>query len=227
MFGSESDMTDIVVRWMQAQDLTVRAEFISPWGVCDLVGLSFNERKVAHRLRLGQRMPITTICRAAVLLRIPDIETGDSISVTELAELWNNVIPLQTIMLEAQRLMNDGFLVSHYGRLQKKNGWMPLHRRLVAVELKLTRVEEAIQQAENNLGFTNESYLALPLDLAVRTWNRGSRKAELRQKGLGLLGVTKFKCEELLRPKIRCAATFPIVQFQCVEKFWRERPKVS
>ncbi len=47
--------------------------------------------------------------------------------------------------------MNDGFIVrTDTQALQKINGWMPLQKRLVAVELKLSRVEEAISQAVNN-----------------------------------------------------------------------------
>ena len=40
-------MTPMVARWMRAGGMTAKSEFVTPWGVCDLVGLRFNAENLA------------------------------------------------------------------------------------------------------------------------------------------------------------------------------------
>jgi hypothetical protein len=75
----------------------------------------------------------------------------------------------ELVAAEVERLIDDGFVLRiSGGRLQKMNGWMPLPSRIVAVELKLRRIAEALQQARANLGFAEESYAAFPMPVARR-----------------------------------------------------------
>src|SRR6266446_3702040 len=97
MFESEAKMSKPVIRWMQSLGLRVKPEFITPWGICDLVGLSFRSTSVQHRLRLGQTQPITSVTRAALLLRIPDVATGQSITLMALTKEYAFVMPADVV----------------------------------------------------------------------------------------------------------------------------------
>jgi hypothetical protein len=127
---------------------------------------------------------------------------------------------------ETARLITDRFVVSpSRGRLQKVNGWMPLQDRLVAVELKLTRIDEAMQQALNNLGFAEESYVGLPVELARRVAANASRWSDYFDAGVGLLSVARRGCQVLVSARKTGNWTDTAIQLYCVEKFWRTRSK--
>ena len=228
MFESEAQMTQPVVRWLRSSGLFVKAEFASPWGICDLVGLSFRPRNVKHRKRLRQTQPITSISRAAVLLRIPDEDTGESISLKDLVKEYSSAMTTDLVEVHTTRLITDGFVVTTgTGNLQRRNGWFPLHKRLVAVELKLNRIEEVLSQARNNLLFAQESYVALPKDVAVRVAQKRDRWSPFFESGVGLLSVAKRSCDVLIRPPRDSHAVDTLIQFCCVEKFWRTHSRDS
>lgn len=223
MFHRESDMAPSVKRWMERAGLHVKREFITPWGICDLVGLSFNSANVAHRLSLRQRKSVGSITRAALLLEVPDVEDRKSISMNRLAKKFATSIGPERVAIEAERLIADGFLVrTPRGHLQKLNGWMPLQNRLVAVELKLSRIEEAMQQARANLGFAEESYVAFPMPIARRIARDPSLWSTHFEAGIGLIGVLQHRCDVLVphspSTSISCD---PAIRLYCVEKFWR------
>ena len=221
-------MTQPVLRWLRSSGLFVKAEFAAPWGICDLVGVSFRSQSVKHRRRLRQTQPITSISRAAVLLQIPDEETGESISINALAKEYSSSMTCDLVDAHARRLIADGFVIkTASGELQKRNGWFPLHKRLVAVELKLSRIEDVLSQAQNNLLFADESYVALPKAVAVRVAEKRVRWTPFFESGVGLLSVTKRSCDVLIKPHRQSAAVDNIIQFCCVEKFWRTHSKHS
>ncbi len=219
-------MSGPVLRWMHSNNLIVKSEFITPWGKCDLVGLSFKKRNVAARLKLGQKRSVSSLTGSALLARIPDVETGEFITFKYLVEQCAQIICEEVIFEQTQRLIADGFVLSKGNRLQRLNGWVPLHKQLIAVELKLNRVEEAISQARNNLIFADKSYVGLPMDLAVRLAAHGIRRMSFIDSGVGLLSVNRGKCEVLI-PSIKRPSPRrnPVIQFYCVEKFWRTCPK--
>jgi hypothetical protein len=222
MFVYESCMRRSVVRWMRALKLVVKSEFTTPWGICDLVGLQFNARHVEHRLKLGQTRPIGSLTRAALLLLIPDVETDKTITMRQLARECAPAMQHGIVAEETRRLEADGFVIRRSGnRLQKINGWMPLQKRFIAVELKLNRVEEAILQAENNLGFAEESYVALPKELAVRVAAKPARQERFRRSGIGLLSVAPKSTTVVIRACPQPLIENSAIQFYSVEKFWR------
>lgn len=223
MFSREADMSASVLRWMRRSDLIVKAEFVSPWGICDFVGIQFNPVHVRHRLSLRQRKAVTSITRAALLLEVPDIEERRSISIDRLAKKFSSAIPRECLDRDIARLKSDGFLVqTKQGRLQKRNGWMPLQDRIVAVEAKLNRIEEALQQARANLGFAEESYVAFPLKLARRIAANPAPWTEYFKQGVGLIGVTTTRCELLINSYAEGRSNDPAVRLYCAEKFWSE-----
>ena len=169
MFAYETEMVSPATKWLESLGLMVKAEFGAPWGLCDLVGVSMQGKRVAKRLRLRQTKPVASPTRAAILLRIPDVEAPKCITLGKLVRDCAPAIPEDVVLRETRRLIADRYVVqSSRQRLQKLNGWMPLQKKLVALELKLSRVEEAMMQAVSNLGFADESYVGLPGQLARR-----------------------------------------------------------
>jgi hypothetical protein len=228
MFAKESEMTASVARWMSSSGMTAKSEFVTPWGICDLVGVRFNRENVARRVELGQTRAVSSITRALLLLRIPDSETGTSITFQRLVQSCEGSIPEETVLRETCRLIADRFVVrSSRRQLQKINGWMPLQDRMVAVELKLSRIDEALRQALNNLGFADESYVALPADVAKRVAGRMSRWPKFVDAGVGLLSVTPRRSRVLVPARNVENWRNKAVQIYCVEKFWSSRVKGS
>jgi hypothetical protein len=223
-FKRESEMAVSVARWIRRRGMTAKSEFVTPWGICDFVGLRFNQDNVARRLEQKQYRPITSIIRASLLLQIPDVRTKRSISVSKLIEKYSNTVQEDVIQTESLRLVNDRYAsISPRGSLQKMNGWIPLQERLVAVELKLSRIEEAFRQAINNLGFADESYIAFPAETARRIDSNSSRWSKFFELGIGVLAVSPNRCD-LVRPAKRSVDWVDeAVQFYCVEKFWSTR----
>lgn len=222
MFALESEMANAAIDWLKASGMAVKSEFATPWGVCDLVGVKFNQKHVEHRLKLKQTKAVGSITRAILLLQIPDIETRRSVAVGQLVRKFSPAIPEEVVQAETDRLVADRFVVfTTTGRLQKVNGWMPLHDRLIAVELKLSRIKEAMHQAANNLGFAGESYVGLPTDVAQRVARNPSRWAGFFDTGVGLLGVSEHGCKVLVKSRSATRWTDFAIQLHCVEKFWR------
>ncbi|MGC1676150.1 MAG: hypothetical protein WA740_01350 [Candidatus Binataceae bacterium] len=219
-------MTGFVASWMKANGMTAKPEFVTPWGICDFVGLRFNPEKVTRRLQQKQIRAISSVTRALLLLQIPDVETKRSITLDNLIQSYAPFISEEVVCRETSRLIADRYVTSSaHRRLQKVNGWMPLQDRLVAVELKLSRVDEAMRQAVNNLGFADESYVALPADVARRVMATSTRWSKFFDVGVGLLGVARRRCE-VLRPAQKTGnRTDKAIQLYCVEKFWGTRLK--
>lgn len=227
MFAKESDMSASAANWLSSMGLTVKAEFTSPWGICDFVGLSFNPEKVAHRLDLKQTKAIGSVTRTHLLREIPDVEKGRAISFNVLMKPYASVFSREQIEIEVERLVADKFVVRNKrGNLQKRNGWVPLHDRLIAVELKLSRISEVMNQAKSNLGFADESYVGLPADVAQRIYQAPARWSEFFDAGVGLLSVKSDGCEILIHSsKAKDDWLDTSLQMYCVEKFWRTRSK--
>jgi len=100
-------------------------------------------------------------------------------------------------------------------RLKRRKDFHPLHTRIIAVELKLTRLAEVIRQARINLHAVEESYVAVPMKRAVRV-------AKAWDNIIGLLGVTPDACSVLVPPRPNDLCNEQRIEHQ-VEKFWRGR----
>jgi hypothetical protein len=222
-FKLERQMAPLVREWLQKAHLTVKSEFSLPWGICDFVGISLNLNNVRKRLSLRQTKPIGPIQRVQLLQHIPDKDTGHSISVQQLERTCMRETLSRSFRTEVDKLIADRFVSkTGSGSLQKLNGWMPLQKRIVAVELKLARVSDAICQAAANKAFATESYVALPWQLAYRH-AKGARASGFLEAGVGVLAVTERGCRVVLRPSSFGIQTDPTLQIHCVERFWRSR----
>jgi hypothetical protein len=228
MFAKESDMAASAAAWLKSCGMTVKSEFVTPWGMCDLVGLRFNPKNIAHRLQQKQTRSLGSITQAALLLQIPDIESNEWTTLSRLIRRHAPAIPGDILSEEINHLISYRFVVpSHGGRLQKVNGWLPLQDQLIALELKRFRIDEAMRQALNNLGFADESYVGFPIEVAERIAANLSRWQVFFNAGIGLLSVDKRECKVLVAARKTYDYTDKAIQLYCVEKFWRTRAKDS
>ena len=219
-FQLEAQMLKPAQRWLRKQGLRTKSEFTTPWGVCDLVGVALNERKAQRRLRQGQRRPLGRPARLALLHRIPDVEDETFITLARLEREFQDWFTPEQLGDELDRLVSWNFIVRpRRNSYQSVNGWLPLHKRIVAVELKLNRVEEALGQAITHLKIATESYVGLPAAVARRI-SQGSRRRNFEQHGIGLLAVHRSRCEVVLHAKAPENAVDTVFQAYCVERFW-------
>jgi len=58
-FRLEKEMTPIVTTWLAQRCSYVHAETGFPWGICDLVGCTFDPERVRLRTAMRQRTPLT------------------------------------------------------------------------------------------------------------------------------------------------------------------------
>jgi len=221
VFKYESEMTKPVRDWLLAQGLMTKVEFKTPWGICDLVGVQINKEKADLRVNYNQRSTIGPIPRIALLERIPDAESGKSMGMAHLARIFDWWLTSDKLESEINYLIRKKFLISkRKDYYQKLNGWMPLHDRMVAVELKLNRVNEALYQAISNTTIFTESYVGLPFDSAVRI-AEGKRRFEFEKNNIGLLAVKSNFCEKLISPRVSNKDANSVLQIHAGESFWR------
>lgn len=220
-FIRESDMTPLATSWLINQGFQVKQEMSFPWGISDLVGVSFIARRVQKRLALKQCTPVGSIFRIEILLSLPDVDEGRSIRLSELLKKFSGWRSEEELTAELEFLTEKRFIrVVGRGAFQKINGWMPLHKRLVAVELKMDRIDDALSQARKNKELTWESYVGLPQATAERVLN-GKKCADFVAAGIGLLGLGVRGVKKLLLPKRIGNRSTPAIEMHCVERFWR------
>jgi hypothetical protein len=222
-FKREAEMAGPVLRWMRRAGLAVKPEFSVPWGVCDFVGVTFDPEKVRRRLSYGQTRSIGSAVRLCILAKIPDCETGKTISFRRLLQEFSFDIPSPVLAREIDALIRFKFVEKpRKGFFQKVNGWAPLHQRITAVENKLSRLSEAVTQAAANRSFATESYVAFPGAFATRI-AASSRRSIFTESGIGLLAVWPHRCCEIISPVRTCIPQNEILQAHIVERFWRTR----
>lgn len=219
VFDLEKWMTLPALKWLTATPMLVKPEFRTPWGICDLVGVEVDHGRVAQRMSLGQKKSIGLPSRIALLQLIPGTTTNLSASIESLhAQTGESV---STIERELKVLCERRLILrSAPNSFQSLISWAPLHRRIVALELKLSRIEEVIAQARAHAAFATESLIGLPEDKAERL-AASDRAKEVRDAGLGLLAVNKDNATLLISPA-SAATPDPVMQMHCVEQFWQK-----
>lgn len=196
MFALEREMTPIVEAWLQARSDVVRREFSPAWGgAVDLVGCRFHQDAVEARRRLGQQQIIHRLDRVQILLAISSSEASPT-SLSRLTEQFPRQYMRHPITRELGWLIKRRLVREVDGGFCRVTPWLPLHERVVAVELKLNRIDEVYHQARNNHAFATDSWAALPADVATRLVC-GGRRVGFAQFGIGVLGVDAEGCYEL------------------------------
>ena len=226
-FEYEYQMVKPAEAWFKSKGLMVKREFPTPWGICDLVGCSFNKRNVNKRMRRGQKKPIGSHFRTMLLSYIPEENEAHPIDPAHLIGIFSEFFDNDRIALELDRLERDKFVQkTNCGSFYKLNGWMPIHKKLVALELKLSRVQDVLHQAISNLEFADESYVGLPMETARRLV-RSSAVSLFIDSGIGIVGFNTESYRVFRLAKWSKRGVDPILQAHCVERFWRHYPKGS
>ena len=222
-FRYEAEMLAPVASWLESEGLSVKREYLIPWGICDLVGCRLDPQKIERRRKYGQHEAIGPMLRIALLLEIPEADEGRCVTLGKLTRVYGPFVGEAKVEQEILRLLKGRFIDSpkrnHFRR--RVSDWMPLHERIVAVELKLSRVEEALRQAAGHLEFADESYVALPLEHGRRVVGRAKRE-DFEAQSVGVLGVARHGTQVLLRAEPRRRDSLKPAQAHCAERFWRE-----
>lgn len=200
----------------------VAEEFGTGWGICDLVGCRFDPDRIAHRTERSQRQPLGSAEAIRVYAALPDAANTDrGVSAETLRSRMGPYFDVEKVDKILHRLVSTNHAIRKpTGTYQKVNGWAPLHTRLVAVELKLSRWADALNQACTHRAFALESFVGLPKDAAERA-ARGSFALQLRLSGVGLLGVTSSSCEILIEPRTIKKHRDDSLTLWATECFWR------
>jgi len=219
-FHLESEMERPVEAWLNDQGLTVRRQYRTPWGVCDLVACRLSEDRVQHRLSLSQSAGIGSLFRVRLLNELPDVDASRrGHSVRSLVRKFGEIYSADELESHLNKLVASNHAVrSRTGSFFRVNGWVPLHRELIAIELKLSRIAEVVRQAKANRAFADKSYIALPMAIAERV-AQGS-DGDIVRHGLGLIGVTRDSCAEMISPDADSGVVNRHQQMHAVEQFW-------
>jgi len=221
-FKLESQMTVPVRRWLHSRGLRTRTEYAAPWGICDVVGVELDPVRVGERLQLGQTRTIGPLERVALLRRIPG-SARRAVSRESLRRDFAGRLPPAALDRHLERLIADRFVIATpSGALRRVDGWVPLHSRIVAVELKLGRFAEVLRQAAANRSFADESFVALPAEAARRLASERGL-APFARLGVGVLAVSGDGCEVLVNPRRARRWRSRETQIHCVEQFWKHR----
>lgn len=219
-FECEKDMHAPVAKWLARQGCDVKSEFYLPWGVCDLVGVEFDNDKLIARLANNQKYSLGSILNVLIFDALPDVESRTSISLSRLAHRLNSWCDKTNIEQSLQLLQLRGFVLrANNGGFQRLNGWLPLQRRIIAVELKIDRVSVAHFQAKAHRSFADETYVALPEQRAEKLIDTNKRQF-FEDTGVGILGVAGNGCQCLLRSVNKSHPVNAVFQAHIAERFW-------
>lgn len=223
-FQFEGEMTDRVERWLLRGHDDVRREFETLWGVCDLVAVTFDREKSRKRVAEVAGATLGPLPRLALLTLAREL---GSVGQRSLELRCRELLGIEDAAEHLELLCALGLIAIRRGRVTARSvSWFPNHTEVVAVELKLARVEEAFYQAFNNLRFAQRSYVALPRDVAQRTVASGWHD-RFAEAGIGMLSVTGSRCQVLLEGRTSRKLLDRALLAHSAERFWKARIKGS
>lgn len=214
----EAHLAGTVLLWLGEQGLVQVTEFVTPWGVADVLAIRPNVSRVNERISAGQLEPVTDVHAMELLLSLP---TGDKPKRT--SDVARKFVPLLGPVLferAVRNLVRKRFLIQDGTSLVRRTDWMPYHDQLVAVELKLRRIDEALAQARRHKAITAESYVGMPAVIAERVAFT-DRRSEFEAAGVGLLSLQDGSCKVLISPDHSTKTVIEAQQFSAAEACWR------
>jgi hypothetical protein len=219
-FRVEKEMAEPVESWLNNNGYSVKREFSTAWGICDIVAAKPYKTHILHRIHYKQKKPLRSARKINILDVIPDKRTGESISFKNLSNNIKFYSCHDQLLRDLTELEKDNFIIctkqNHY---QKLNGWLPLHKQILTVELKLNRISEAVFQAKNNLKFTSQSYVALPYSTSLKIAN-SSKANYFINAGIGLIGVLPSGCKVFIKATAPISESDSLIQTLYAERFW-------
>ena len=208
--------------WCHSLGFLTKSEFSLPWGICDLVGVRFRQRNALQRKASKLIRPVGSLELLQLLELIPDSKTGHAITIERLKRLLANSRSPDQVHADIRRLGHKRLV--HFPRrnhVQKNAAWQPLHGKILAVEMKLRRVKVALAQARSHLAFADESYVALPGNVAELVAS-SERRLEFLCHGVGLLAARPDGVQVLISgTKARRTEFGNLFRHQCAERFWK------
>jgi len=162
-----------------------------------------------------------------LLSHIPDEKEANPIKLAHLVGIFSEFFDDERIISELSRLERDRFVCqTPSGSFYKLNGWMPLQRTIVALELKLSRIQDVLRQAITNLEFADKSYVGLPLEVVSRLARSGAISVFM-ENGVGVVGFDRGTHKVIVTARYMGHRTDHVLQTHCVERFWRQYFKDS
>lgn len=216
----EAHLAGTVLRWLGDQGLIQMEEFVTPWGVADVLGLQFNLNRVQQRILAGHLEAIGDVHAMQLLLSLP--ANGKPKRISDLARKFEPLLGPSLFARAVRNLVRKKFVVKDSSSaLIRCVEWIPYHERLVAIELKLRRVDEALAQARRHKAITSETYVGLPAIVAERVAFT-EKRAAFEASGVGLLSVQDGKCEILISPNLAMDSVIEEQELCAAEACWRK-----
>lgn len=216
----ETQLEASVWRWLRGiAEITVD-QFQTPWGIADLFAVKCDFDRVLMRRELGQDVASTRDQDVMVLLAIPELTSGGRTDERRLAKKFSYLLGEAKVRLIVAALKRRKLIkVDADGAICRNTPWIPFHKQMWAVELKLQRVDEALAQAKRHLKITPYSYVGLPPQIAERT-AVSAKSEDFRESGVGLLSISATECSTLIEPAGKYTCVDPVYAIAAAERCW-------
>jgi hypothetical protein len=191
--GPESRIVAAVRGYYEAAGAFVATERSLGWGRADLVAFRLDPEKCRARFANRQFRALDRADHYRVLRHIPDVDSGDHVSLAMLCgELGRSPSYVRAALLSF--LERAGYIIRvRPGAYAKVNGFIPIAREVIAVEAKVSDWRKGAIQAKRHRSFANRVYLAIAAAYSHRV-----HTDLLRRHGIGLLSVSRGTVEEVL-----------------------------
>lgn len=216
----ESQLESSAWRWLRGFADVAVDQFQTPWGIADLFAVKCDFDRVLTRRDMGQNVASTNDQDVMVLLAIPDLTSEERTDERRLAKKFSFLLgdaKVRSIIAALRR--RKLIKVDADGAICRNTPWLPFHKQMWAVELKLQRVDEALAQAKRHLKITPYSYVGLPPQIAARTAD-STKAAEFRKSGVGLLSISATECSALIEPAGKVSCVDPVYAVAAAERCW-------
>lgn len=193
----EAHLTGATLRWLGEQGIVQIPQFVLPWGVVDVVGIKPNLERLQARLAAKQTEALLESHAIEVLLSIPKRK---KIRIEDLRQTFEPTLGPNLFARAIKSLIKKHFAKQNEDTLTRCTDWMPYHELLIAVELKLKRIDEALAQAKRHKAITPASYVGMPGLIAERILKSERKRAEFQEAGIGLLSIENHVCTVQIKP---------------------------
>lgn len=214
----EAHLAGTVLLWLGEQGMMQVTEFVTPWGVADVLGIRPNIDRVKARIAAKHLDPVSDAHAMQLLLSLP--ADGKPKRLADIARKFEPLLGPDLFERAVRNLIRKRFIVHEGASLIRRTEWMPYHEQLIAIELKLRRVEEALAQARRHKAITVDSYVGMPAVIAEKVAFT-ERRSEFEAAGVGLLSVQDGSCKVLIPPNTSQKTVIEAQQLSAAEACWR------
>lgn len=215
--GPESRIVAAVRGYYEASGAFVATERSLGWGRADLVAFRLDLDKCRARFENRQFRALDRADHYRVLRCIPDVQTGNQVSLAVLCgELGRSPSYVRGALVSF--LERAGYIIRvRPAAYAKVNGFIPIAREVIAVEAKVADWRKGAIQAKRHRSFANRVYLAIAAEYIHRV-----QLDVLRRHGIGLLSVCRATVTEVLESPLQAPLDSDRHSFSA-EWLWRYR----